>query len=155
MTDFPGSAIPVAIADTNALYRLFTPKDPRHAEHRAALARVGHLVVSPMVLTELDYLLTERVGSRASMNALDFIAGQVEARRFEIPESAPHLRGAMAVMRGYEDAEGGKGVGLADAMNVVLAAAFQTADVFTTDRHFRMMRPLTGEGAFRLLPDDI
>ena len=79
----------------------------------------------------------------------------MEARRFEIPESAPHLRGAMAVMRGYEDADGGKGVGLADAMNVVLAAAFRTADVFTTGRHFRMMRPLTGEEAFRLLPDDV
>lgn len=155
MAEVSGPAIPVVIADTNALYRLFTPKDPRHAAHRAALARVGHLVVSPMVLTELDHLLTERVGPPASMNALDFIAGQVEARRFGIPDSAPHLRGAMAVMRGHEDAGGSKGVGLADAMNVVLAAAFQTADIFTTDRHFRMMRPLTGETAFRLLPDDL
>ncbi|MFD7321215.1 PIN domain-containing protein [Streptomyces sp. NPDC059875] len=147
--------IPVAVADTNALYRLFTPKDARHAAHRAALARVGHLVISPMVLTELDYLLTERVGARASMNALDFVARQTEARRFEIPEIQPHLRTAMAVMRGYEDAAGGKGVGLADAMNVALAAAFHTADVFTTDAHFRMMRPLTAHPAFRLLPDDV
>jgi predicted nucleic acid-binding protein len=149
------SELPVVIADTNALYRLFTPKDPRHRAHTAALARVGHLVISPMVLTELDYLLTERVGARASMNALDFIARQVEARRFEVPEVQPHLRGAMAVMRGYEDASGGKGVGLADAMNVALAAAFHTADMFTTDTHFRMMRPLTAHGSFRLLPDDL
>lgn len=149
------SEIPVAIADTNALYRLFTPKDPRHAAHRDALGAVGHLVVSPMVLTELDYLLTSRVGAGASMNALDFIARQVESRRFEVPEVAPHLRSAMAVMRGYQDSDGGQGVGLADAINVVLAAAFQTADLFTTDRHFRMMRPLTAHGAFRLLPDDL
>ncbi|MFF3375877.1 hypothetical protein ACFYXF_23355 [Streptomyces sp. NPDC002680] len=40
-------------------------------------------------------------------------------------------------------------------MNVVLAAAFQTADLFTTDRHFCMKPPLTGETAFRLLPDDL
>ncbi|MFC5169092.1 PIN domain-containing protein [Streptomyces mutomycini] len=146
---------PVAIADTNALYRLFTPKDPGHAAHRDALASVGHLVVSPMVLTELDYLLTSRVGARASMNALDFVAGQVEARRFEVPEVTTHLRGAMAVMRGYEDADNGRGVGLADAMNVVLAAAFRTADLFTSDRHFRIMRPLTGHPAFRLLPGDL
>lgn len=149
------SEVPVAIADTSALYRLFTPKDPRHAAHRAALAHVGHLVVSPMVLTELDYLLTERVGARASMTALDFIARQAEARRFEIPDTAPHLRGAMAVMRGYGDAAGGKGVGLADAMNVALAAAFRTADMLTSDVYFRMMRPLTAHGAFRLLPDDL
>jgi predicted nucleic acid-binding protein len=147
--------IAVAIADTNALYRLFTPKDPRHTAHREALARTGHLVVSPMVLTELDYLLTSRIGPAAAMNALDFITGQAEARRFEIPDTAPHLRSAMAVMRGYMDADGRAGVGLADAMNVALAAAFQTADMFTTDGHFRMMRPLTGQPAFRLLPDDL
>ncbi len=147
--------IPVVIGDTNALYRLFTPKDPRHSAHREALARAGHLVVSPMVLNELDYLLTARIGARAAINALDFIAAQAEARRFEIPDTAPHLRSAMAVMRGYADADGGAGVGLADAMNVALAAAFQTADLFTTDSHFRMMRPLTGEPAFRLLPDDL
>jgi hypothetical protein len=58
-------------------------------------------------------------------------------------------------MRGYADADGGARVGLADAMNVALAAAFQTADMFTTDGHFRMMRPLTGQPAFRLLPDDL
>jgi predicted nucleic acid-binding protein len=149
------SDVPVAIADTNALYRMFVPKDPRHSDHRTALARVGHLVVSPLVLTELDYLLTRRIGLAASLNALDFIARQAEARRFTVPDTAPHLRGAIAVMRGYADADSGAGVGLADAMNVALAAAYETADMFTTDRHFRMMRPLTGHPAFRLLPDDL
>ncbi|MFJ5897117.1 hypothetical protein ACIQFZ_16930 [Streptomyces sp. NPDC093064] len=42
-----------------------------------------------------------------------------------------------------------------DAMNVALAAAFRTVDLFTSDRRFRMMRPLTGQPAFRLLPDDL
>ncbi|MGX4688761.1 hypothetical protein [Streptomyces sp. JNUCC 63] len=51
--------------------------------------------------------------------------------------------------------DGGAGVGLVDAMNVVLAAAFRTVDLFTADRHFRMMRPLTGRPAFRLRPDDL
>ncbi|WP_308295645.1 PIN domain-containing protein [Streptomyces odontomachi] len=145
----------MAIADTNALYRLFTPKDKQHRAHAEALARIGHLVISPMVLTELDYLLTERVGAQAAMTALDFLARQAEARRFEMPETQPHLRAAMAVMQGYGDVDGGKGVGLADAMNVVLAAAYQTADIFTSDGHFRMMRPLTAHPAFRLLPDDL
>ncbi|MEO3752392.1 PIN domain-containing protein [Streptomyces sp. B6B3] len=147
--------IPVAIADTNALYRLFTPKDPLHATHRQALAQTGHLVVSPMVLAELDYLLTSRIGGSVARNALDFIARQAEARRFEIPDTAPHLRASIAVMGGYADADGGAGVGLADAMNVALAAAFRTADLFTTDRHYRTMRPLTGQHAFRLLPEDL
>jgi hypothetical protein len=61
----------------------------------------------------------------------------------------------MAVMRGHIDTDGGAEVGMADAMNVALAAAFQTPCVFTTDSRFRMMRPLTGQSAFRLLPDDL
>ncbi|MFI2035028.1 hypothetical protein ACH470_10235 [Streptomyces bottropensis] len=72
------------------------------------------------------------------MTALDFLTGQAEACRFEIPDTAPHLRTAMAMMRRYVDADSGAGVGLVDAMNVALAAAFQTADIFTTDGHFRM-----------------
>jgi uncharacterized protein len=36
-----------------------------------------------------------------------------------------------------------------------LAAAYRADSMFTTDRHFRMIRPLTGHPAFRLLPDDL
>jgi hypothetical protein len=146
---------PVAIADTNALYRLLAPKEAHHGEHREALESIGHLVIAPMVLAELDYLISERRGASAAATALEFIAKQTDARRFEVPNTAPHLRTAIAVMRGYQDADGGKGVGLTDAMNVALAAAYQTAALFTTDRHFRMMRPLTGHDAFRFLPDDL
>ncbi|MGX4688723.1 PIN domain-containing protein [Streptomyces sp. JNUCC 63] len=103
--------IPVVTGDTNALYRLFTPKDPRHLAHREALARADHLVVSPLVLSELDYLPAARIGAHAAMNALDFIAAPTEARRFTIPDTAPHLRSATAVMRGYADADGGAGGG--------------------------------------------
>ncbi|MFZ4278062.1 hypothetical protein ACOZFM_35755 [Streptomyces arboris] len=44
---------------------------------------------------------------------------------------------------------------MTDAMNVALAAAYRTEAIFTSDRHFRMVRPLTGHGAFKLLPDDL
>ena len=69
--------------------------------------------------------------------------------------AALHRARRATYVHGYADADGGKGVGLVDAMNVALASAFQTADMFTTDSHFRMMRPLTGQPAFRLLPDDL
>ncbi|MFJ9003729.1 hypothetical protein [Streptomyces canus] len=83
------------------------------------------------------------------------IATQTEARRFTVPDAAPHLRGAIAIMHGYADADSEPGVGLAYAMNAALAAAYEMADMFTTDRHFRMMRRLTRHPAFRLLPDDL
>lgn len=145
----------VVVADTNALFRVFVQSERRHEEHRKALGRIGHLVVSPLVLAELDYLLTARVGAEAAANALEFIAKQADTKRFEVPDTAPHLHTAIAVMRGYPDADQGRGVGLADAMNVALAAAYRTETVFTSDKHFRIMRPLTGRPAFRLLPDDL
>ncbi|MFJ3904350.1 hypothetical protein [Streptomyces sp. NPDC090025] len=40
-------------------------------------------------------------------------------------------------------------------MNVALAVAHGTDTLFTSDRHFRMIRPLTGPPAFRLLPEDL
>lgn len=78
-------------------------------------------------------------------------------RRFEVPSVGPHLSAAIAVAEGYADADadGGKGIGLADAMNVALAAAYRNDVVFTSDRRFRMVRPLTGHETFRLLPDDM
>ncbi|MDI3390327.1 PIN domain-containing protein [Streptomyces sp. B-S-A8] len=145
----------IAIADTNALSRLLDPKLTRHEEHREALAAIGHLIVSPMVLAELDYLITARGGLRQALTAARFIERNVATRRFEVPPVAEHLSAAIAVAEGYADADGGKGIGLTDAMNVALAAAYRTDAVFTTDRHFRTARPLTGHKAFRLLPDDL
>ncbi|MER7989422.1 hypothetical protein ABTY53_28095 [Streptomyces noursei] len=84
-----------------------------------------------------------------------FIERNTATRRFEIPPVAAHLSAAIAVAEGYADADGGKGVGLTDATNAALAAAYRTDILFTTDRHFRMIRPLTGHTAFRLLADDL
>jgi predicted nucleic acid-binding protein len=48
-----------------------------------------------------------------------------------------------------------RGLGLADASLVAIAGRLGTAEIATLDeRHFRALRPLTGEPAFRLLPAD-
>lgn len=145
----------IVIADTNALYRLLVPSTADNTTHRKAFSGIGHLVVSPMVLAELDYLVTTKIGAQAAYNAIDFLAKGAEKRKFSSPDITPHLRTAMTVLEGYRDADGGKGIGLTDAMNVALAAAYRTNVMFTSDRHFRMVRPLTGHTAFRLLPDDM
>jgi predicted nucleic acid-binding protein len=44
----------IAVADTNALYRLLDPRLTGHDEHRKALGAISHLVISPLVLAELD-----------------------------------------------------------------------------------------------------
>ncbi|MFJ8762487.1 PIN domain-containing protein [Streptomyces cyaneofuscatus] len=145
----------VAIADTNALYRLLDPRLTDHEAHKEGLASISHLIISPFVLAELDYLITTKAGARQALVAARFIERNVATRRFEVPPVGVHLSPAIAVAEGYVDADGGKGIGMADAMNVALAAAYRTETIFTSDRHFRMVRPLTGHKAFRLLPDDL
>ena len=98
---------------------------------------------------------TERAGARKALAAARFIERNVTTRRFEVPPVSPHLSAAIAVAEGYADADGGKGIGLTEAMNVALAAAYRTDALLTTDHHFRMVHPLTGHPAFRLLPDDL
>jgi predicted nucleic acid-binding protein len=141
--------IPVVIADTSALVALFNDNDEHHKAVREGLAQTGHLVVSPCVLTELDYLIASRQGPSPARGALSYIAGRAAAGRWEIPSIGPLLLAAHAVLGDYP------AIGLADAMNVVLAREFRTDVIATLDRrHFRMIRPLTRHEAFRLLPDD-
>ncbi|MGC5535662.1 PIN domain-containing protein [Streptomyces sp. SR-10] len=119
------------------------------------MGAISHLIISPLVLAELDYLITTKASAGKALTAARFIERNTATRRFEIPSVGAHLSAAIAVAEGYVDAGGGKGIGLADAMNVAPAAAYGTELIFTSDRHFRMVRPLTGHKAFRLLPADL
>jgi predicted nucleic acid-binding protein len=142
--------VPVAIADTSGLIAFFNKTDNHHEATRSAMALTGHLVLSPCVLTELDYLLATREGPQTANSVLGYIAGRVAAGRWEVPQIGPLLLAAHAVLDDYP------AIGLTDAMNVVLAREFRTDVIATLDyRHFRMIRPLTRHDAFWLLPEDI
>ncbi|MER6752457.1 MULTISPECIES: PIN domain-containing protein [Streptomyces] len=139
----------VLIADTSGLFSLFDADAPEHAACRKAVAAASHLVVSPLVLAELDYLLSTRIGPEAAHAALGHVRDRVAVRRYAVPEIEPHLSTALVTMRRYPQ------IGLTDTMNVVMAAEYHTDAILTLDRrHFRMVRPLTGHSAFRLWPDD-
>ncbi len=141
--------IPVAVADTSGLIAFFNATDQHHQAVRNAVADVGHLVVSPCVLAELDYLVADRQGAGPAKEIVRYIAGRVAAGRWEVPGIGGLLLAAHAVLAVYP------AIGLTDAINVVLAREFRTDVVATFDiRHFRMIRPLTPHAAFRLLPDD-
>jgi len=142
--------LPVVIADTSALIAFFNVTDQNHGPVREGFAQTGHVVVSPCVLTELDYLIASRQGSDPAKSTLSYVAGRVAAGRWEAPPIGPLLLVARTVLDDYP------AIGLADAMNVVLAREFRTDVIATLDRrHFRMIRPLTRHDAFRLLPDDV
>ena len=142
--------LPVVVADTSALIAFFNETDKHHNAVREGIAQAGHLVVSPCVLTELDYLIATRQGPPAAGAILRNVASRVAAGRWEVPGIGPLLLAAHAVLQDYP------AIGLADAMNVVLAREVRTDVIATFDhRHFRVIRPLTRHSAFRLLPDDL
>lgn len=142
--------LPVVVADTSALIAFFNETDKHHSAVRKGIAQVGHLVVSPCVLTELDYLVATRQGPPAAGAIIRYVAGRVAAGRWEVPGIGSLLLATYAVL------EDNPAIGLADAMNVVLAREFRTEVIATLDhRHFRVIRPLTPHTAFRLLPADV
>jgi hypothetical protein len=107
----------------------------------------GPFYLSPFVLQEVDYLVSERLGQDRSLSVLDSVASG--AYQLE-PYAASDVAVAAAMMRRYADLS----VGLADASMIVIAARHGTDRVLTLDeRHFRVIRPLQG-GAFTILPAD-
>ena len=142
--------IPVAVADTSALIALFNATDKHHAAVRAGIAQVGHLLISPCVLAEFDYLVATRSGPHQARSALAYINGRTATGRWEVPPIGHGLVAAHALLGDYPE------IGLTDAMNVVLAHEYRTDVIATVDqRHFRMIKPLTHHDSFRLLPDDV
>ena len=111
------------------------------------------MIVSPLVLTEVDHLAKARFGAQARTTIIEFVIAQARQLRFQIPETGVEiLDTARLVQRQYS----GLDLDLADAVNVGLAAQYRTDAVLTLDRRdFRAMRPLTSHEWFRLLPDDL
>ena len=124
--------------------------DPRQVDHAAAarvLARPQRRILSPFVLAELDYLISNNGGQAAEVALLEDVArGAYELVGFGDQDVAA----AIAVIEQYADLR----LGLADASIVVLAQRYQCLDVLTLDqRHFRAVLGQRGS-PFRLLPHD-
>jgi predicted nucleic acid-binding protein len=138
----------VIIVDTSGLVAAYGRDQARGDEVREVLrGEPGPLVLSPLVLAELDYLVTSRLGMAAELTLLDDVAGGAyRLAEFGLADVAQ----ARSVIARYADLR----IGLADASVAVLAARHMTTRVLTLDqRHFRAMEPLQG-GSFTILPAD-
>jgi uncharacterized protein len=91
-------ALPVAIAGTSALIAFFNAAGNHHKPVRSGIGEVGHLVVSPCVLTEFDYLVASRCGPGPARAALGYINGRVATGRWEVPPIGPSLVAAHALL---------------------------------------------------------
>lgn len=136
------------ICDTSGLLAAADASDPDHTRCADVVNdAVGPLIVSPLVIAELDHLLRARLSADAAREFADDVArGAYDLA----PLSRSDIGACVDLDRQYADL----GLGLTDAHLVVLAASYRTNLVLTLDeRHLRAVRPGQGR-AFRLLPAD-
>jgi len=143
----------IVIADTSGIIAASDRSAHESAACQDVLREAGTVIISPLVLAEVDHLAQARFGSRARTAIIDFILTQARQARFQIPETGPEiLTTARLAQHKYASLD----LDLADAVNVALAAQYRTDAVLTLDRRdFRAMRPLTPHPWFRLLPGDL
>jgi uncharacterized protein len=143
----------IVIGDTSGLVSAFNADDPGQAAARSALQRASVTVISPLVIAEIEHIMTKNVDRNAAHQAIDWLLAQERTKRVLVAEStAPVLRRARMIQERYAALR----LDLVDSVNVVLAAEYETDCVLTLDRRdFRAIRPLTHHPALRLLPDDL
>ncbi len=143
----------IVVADTSGIIAASDRNARKSAACRGILQEAGTVIISPMVITEVDHLAKARFGSPGRAAIIEFIIDQLRQSRFQVPETGLEtLTTARLVQQQYA----GLDLDLADAVNVVLAARYRTDAVLTLDRRdFRAISPLTPHKWFRLLPDDL
>lgn len=143
----------IVIADTSGLLAALDSAHPEHQASNEAIMAAGLLVMSPLLLAEIDHVATRELGRNASLSAVDDIRQWMRRGRIAVPEiTEDHLGVAQSLRARYRDLD----LDLADAVNVALAADYDTDAVLTLDRRdFRAVRPLGNHKAFRVLPDDL
>ena len=137
------------VLDTSGLLAAIDGSQRHHREAAEALrAAVPPRLLSPFVLAEIDYLLSNRVSTAAAIAMVGEVAGG--AYQLE-PFGADDVERCVEVIERYRDL----GLGVADASLMVLAARHRTHDLLTLDeRHFRAVVALDGH-PFRILPADV
>ena len=143
----------ILVADTSGIIAAFDRRAPESENCRKLFQEAGTVILSPLVLAEVDHLARARLGGPARAVILDALLVQIRRMRFQVPEvGAEILATGMSVIKRYADLD----LDLADAVNVALAAEYRTDSLLTLDRRdFRAIRPLTPHPAFRLFPDDL
>ncbi len=143
----------IVIADTSGIIAASDRTARESATCRHVLQEAGTVIMSPLVLTEVDHVAMDRFGSEARTAIIDFILGQARRLRFEIPATGVEI---LDTARSVQKRYAGLDLDLADAVNVALAAEYRTDALLTLDRRdFRAVRPLSPHKWFRLLPDDL
>ncbi len=134
------------VVDTSVVVAFMNRRDDDHERVVAWMeAAEEDLFTTPLIVAEVDHLVSRSGGPDAALAFYEDLASGAY-----LVEWWPE-----AVSETLSAARDNRGIGLADASLVSLAARLGTTRVATLDeRHFRAVSPLTGEAAFVLLPAD-
>lgn len=134
------------VLDTSVVVAFMNRRDDDHERVAAWMETTGEdLATTPLIVAEIDHLVSRGGGEDAAAAFYDDLSGGAY-----LVEWWPE-----AVRETVQAARKNPGTGLADASLLALAARLGTARIATLDeRHFRVVRPLSGEAAFTLLPAD-
>jgi predicted nucleic acid-binding protein len=136
------------VCDTGGVYALYDADDKHYpAAKRVVEAEAGPLYLPVVLLAEIDYLLTTRLGIDA---ALDFLQS-VESLAFTLVAlTTEDLTRCCELVGQYRDMP----LGIADAAVVATAERLKIPRLLSVDqRHFRAVKP-RGLNNFILLPTD-
>jgi len=136
----------VLIVDAGPLYAAAATQDRDHRRCVELLARAkGPLLVPELVVTEVSYLLSDRIGPHAELAfARALAAGELIAE----PVLDPEWERIAELLEQYEDLP----LGMADASLVALAERHDAKQIATLDhRHLGVVRP-RHTPSFTLLP---
>lgn len=134
------------IVDTGPIYAAAATRDRHHAVCTALLRRASRpLLVPALVVTEVAYLLVDRIGADAEVAfAKSISSGELLVE----PVSPRDWERILELVARYRD----MALGIVDASIVALAERLDTATIATLDkRHFSAIRPKHVE-MFNLVP---
>jgi predicted nucleic acid-binding protein len=137
----------VLIVDAGPLYAAAAAKDRNHAKCVELLSTAARpLLVPSLVVTEVAYLLADRLGPTAEIAFASSIAhGELLIQ----PVAAADWDRVLSLVTQYQD----QPLGIVDASVVALAERLKATSIATLDRrHFAAVRPRHVD-AFTLVPD--
>jgi predicted nucleic acid-binding protein len=137
------------ICDTGGVFGLYDADDAQHAAIKAVVENEpGPLFVPVVLLAEIDYLLSTRLGQDA---ALDFLESVEQGAYLLVPMLADDLSRCLELIKQYRDLQ----LGISDAAVAAAAERLRLPRLLTLDeRLFRAIKP-RGLGHFILLPKDV
>jgi predicted nucleic acid-binding protein len=136
----------LTIIDTSIFVTLFAERDPKHGDVVAWYANERDApITTPLAVAEMDYMLRKHGGEPAAQA----LQANLASGALGVAWWPDALEATLKVARRRTD------IGLTDASLVALAAHLGTKRIATLDhRHFRTLKPLTGDDGFTLLPAD-